>query len=138
MTVEHTSMIPDELRQRGEARWREMLGPEQAERVRAKWRDVHPDFEAYVTGFLGGEIWSRPQLDLRTKSLTTIVVLAALGRGLALELNIRLALNNGATRQDIVEVFLHNAPFFGFPACWEALAVAQNVFRDLDKGQPAS
>src|SRR5262249_27815642 len=103
------SMIPDELLQRGEAKWREMLGPEQAERVRAMWRGVHPDFEAYVTGFLGGEIWSRPQLDLRTKSLTTIVVLAALGRGLALELNIRLALNNGATRQDIVEAFLHNA-----------------------------
>src|SRR5438046_355345 len=89
--------------QRGQELLQKMLGPDQAERVRAAWQAICPDFEAYVTEFLAGEIWSRPKLDLRTKSLTTIAVLAALGRSLGLELNFRLALNNGATRQDIVE-----------------------------------
>jgi 4-carboxymuconolactone decarboxylase len=78
-------------------------------------------------------IWSRPQLDRRTKSLATIATLAALGRPLALELNVRMALNNGATKEEIVETLLHIAPYAGFPACWEGLKVAQRVFRVTQK-----
>jgi 4-carboxymuconolactone decarboxylase len=110
----------------------QMLGSEQAEQTRQLWRSICPDFEAYVLEFLAGEIWSRSQLDLRTKSLTTIATLAGMGRWRGLELNIRMALNNGATRQDIVETLLHNAPYAGFPACWEGLTVAQKVFAELD------
>src|SRR5262245_14725142 len=99
-------MSLEERQRRGAQVLREMLGVEQAERVRQSWQALCPDFDGYVTEFLAGEIWSRPGLDRRTKSLTTIAALAALGRTLALELNIRFALNNGATRQDIVETFL--------------------------------
>src|SRR5207249_12073046 len=95
-------------------------------------RDVCPAFEEYVVGFLAGEVWLRPGLDLRTKSLTTIAVLASQGRTLGLELNIRMALHNGATRQDIVETLLQIAPYAGFPATWEGLALARKVFQDLD------
>lgn len=110
-----------------------MLGPEQAERTRRIWRDICPDFEEYVVEFLSGEIWSRPQLDLRTKSLVTIATLTGMGRSLGLELNIRMALNNGASRQEIVETLLHTAPYAGFPACWEALALADKVFRESEE-----
>ena len=116
----------------------QMLGPEQAERTRRLWQEICPDFEAYVTEFLAGEVWSRPQLDLRTKSLVTIAALAATGRTLGLELNIRMALNNGATRQEVVETLLHLAPYAGFPACWEGLALAQKVFAAADQDQPAA
>jgi 4-carboxymuconolactone decarboxylase len=105
-----------------------MLGPDQAEKTRAAWRAICPEFEAYVVEFLAGEIWSRAQLDLRTKSLVTIAALAALGRTRGLELNLRMALNNGATRQEIVETLLHIAPYAGFPAAWEGLALANEVF----------
>jgi 4-carboxymuconolactone decarboxylase len=121
-------MSLDERRQRGLQVLRDMLGPEQAEQTRQVWRNICPDFENYVIAFLAGEIWSRPQLDRRTKSLTTIAALAALGRPLALELNIRMALNNGATQQDIVETLLHIAPYAGFPVCWEGLTVAKKIF----------
>jgi 4-carboxymuconolactone decarboxylase len=109
-----------------------MLGPEQAEAVRLAWRQICPQFEEYVTEFLAGEVWSRPQLDLRTKSLVTIAAVAAMGRPLALDLNIRMALNNGASRQDIIETLLQIAPYGGFPACWEGLAAAQKVFKEAD------
>jgi 4-carboxymuconolactone decarboxylase len=89
---------------------------------------MSPDFERYVIEFLAGEIWSRPQLDRRTKSLVTIAALAALGRPQGLELNIRMALANGATRQEIIETLLHIAPYAGFPAAWEGLTVARRVF----------
>jgi 4-carboxymuconolactone decarboxylase len=113
-----------------------MMGPELAERVRQVWRQICPDFEKYVVEFLAGEIWSRPQLDLRTRSLVTVAALAATGRSLGLELNIRMALNNGATRQEVVETLLHIAPYAGFPACWEGLALADKVFREADGRKP--
>jgi 4-carboxymuconolactone decarboxylase len=117
----------EDRRQRGEQLLEQMLGADDAERTRQLWRDICPDFEAYVTEFLAGEIWGRPLLDRRTKSLATIAALAALGRPLALELNIRMALNNGASKQDIVETLLHIAPYAGFPACWEGLTIARKV-----------
>jgi 4-carboxymuconolactone decarboxylase len=96
--------------------------------VKEAFSEVTPDFQKYVFEFLGGELWMRPGLDLRTRSLVTIAALAAMGRLRALRLNIEMGLRNGATRQEIVEVLLQMAGFAGFPACWEALGVAKEVF----------
>jgi 4-carboxymuconolactone decarboxylase len=109
-----------------------MLGAEAAEQTRAAWRAICPEFENYVVEFLAGEIWSRPALDLRTRSLVTIAALAALGRVRGLELNLRMALNNGASRHEIIETLLHIAPYAGFPATWEGLALAHEVFARVD------
>ncbi|HLG16862.1 MAG TPA: carboxymuconolactone decarboxylase family protein [Blastocatellia bacterium] len=117
-------------RERGLALLDRMLGPERAQATREAWLALAPDFERYVVEFLSGEVWSRPGLELRVKSLCTITTLAALGRNQGLELNIRMALNNGATREDIVEALLHIAPYAGFPACWEALVIADRVFKE--------
>ena len=116
-------------KKRGRALIEKMLGTEGAEEVRRHWRDISPEFEGYVEEFLAGEIWSRGQLDLRTKSLITIAAMAAMGRTRALELNIRMAINNGATQQDVKETLLHIAPYAGFPATWEGLAMADRLFR---------
>lgn len=124
-------MSNSERFQKGERLLEEMLGRERAEETRAAWRRMSPDFEQYVVEFLSGEIWSRPQLDRRTKSLVTIAVLTALGRPQGLELNIRMALRNGATEQEIVETLLHIAPYAGFPAAWEGLTVADRAFREI-------
>lgn len=109
-----------------------MMAAETAKATRSTWRQISPDFENYVVKFLAGEIWSRPQLDLRTRSLVTISVLAALGRTLALDLNIRIVRNNGATREEITEALLHIAPCAGVPAPWEALARVDQVFREAE------
>jgi 4-carboxymuconolactone decarboxylase len=119
-------------RDRGLALLEEMLGEDRARITREKWLALAPDFERYVVEFLSGEIWSRPGLERRIKSLCTITALAALGRNQGLELNIRMALTNGATRQDIIEALLHIAPYAGFPACWDALVVADKVFKEND------
>ncbi|MGE3806045.1 MAG: carboxymuconolactone decarboxylase family protein [Gemmataceae bacterium] len=120
-------MSDAERQARGAKVLSEMLG-DQAERVRQTWREICPEFEEYVIGLVAGEFWARPGLDRRTKSLVTIATLAAQGRTLGLELNIRMALNNGATRQEVIETLLHIAPYAGFPACWEGLALAKKVF----------
>ncbi len=114
---------------RGRALLRQMLGAREAERLRGRWRRMSPEFERYVLTFLAGEIWSRPGLDLRTRSLVTIAALTALGRPQGLALNIRMALRNGATRGEIMETLLHLGPYAGFPATWEAMLLAERVFR---------
>ena len=111
---------------RGLKLFRQMAGPE-AERIRRRWRKLAPDFEQYVLGFLAGEIWFRPVLDLRTRSLITIAALAASGRQQGLELNIKMAINNGASRTEIVETLLHLAPYIGFAAAWDALILVERT-----------
>lgn len=107
---------------------RRLLGSERADEVRAVWSKLSPDFGAMVTNFLAGEVWSRPNLDLKTRSLITVAALTALGRVHGLRLNIEMALNNGATRAEILETLLQMAPYAGFPACWDALVIADEVF----------
>ena len=119
-----------ERRRRGEELLEKMLGSDQAAGIRENWRKISPEFEEYVVEFLSGEIWSREGLDLRTKSLVTIATLAGMGRTLGLELNIRMALRNGATQREVIETLLHIAPYAGFPAVWEGLAMADRVFAE--------
>ena len=107
----------------------QLLGKERAEEVRQAWSRLSPDFAQFVTHFVAGEVWSRPQIDLKTRSLITVAALTALGRNNALRLNIEMALNNGATKEEILETLLQMAPYAGFPACWDALVVADEVFQ---------
>jgi 4-carboxymuconolactone decarboxylase len=108
---------------------RRLLGDDRAIEVRNSWAKLSPDFAHFVTNFLAGEIWSRPQLDLKTRSLVTIAGLTALYRPNGLRLNIEIALRNGATKQEILETLLQMAPYAGFPACWEGLLIAEEVFK---------
>jgi 4-carboxymuconolactone decarboxylase len=121
--------VEDYVNEKGLEALERMLGPERAQEVRAAWEKLSPDFARYVTSFLAGEIWTRPGLDARTRSLVTVAAMAALGRPNALRLNIEMALNNGASRQEIIETLLQMAPYAGFPACWEALLISGEVFK---------
>ena len=125
-------MLIEERYQKGLELLKRMLGEKTAEETRRRWQKLSPDFERYVLEFLSGEIWSRSGLPLKIKSLCTISALAALGRVQGLELNIRMALNNGATREEIVETLLQIAPYAGFPAAWEGLQIAERVFESAD------
>ena len=107
---------------------RRLFGRERAGEIREGWAKLSPDFAAMVTDFVAGEVWSRPNLELKTRSLITVAALTALGRASALRLNIEMALNNGATREEILETLLHMAVYAGFPAAWDALAIADEVF----------
>src|SRR5215813_11660486 len=104
-----------------------MVGEAEAERIRQGWREISPDLEKLILEFVAGRIWTRSGLDLKTRSLATVAALTALGRPNALELNVRMALGNAATKEEILEVILQMAPYAGFPAVWEALRIAARV-----------
>ena len=122
----------EEQYQKGVEQFAKMIGRDKIDGLREKFRALSPDFERCVMGTVGGEIWSRPNLDLRTRSLCSIAVLAALGRVNALELNVRMALNNGATKAEIVEVFFQVAAYAGFAAAWDGLEKVNEIFQTSD------
>ena len=127
------SELASERIEKGFEQLRQMLAGNRPEEVRKQWHQISPDFESLVLGVLAGEVWTRPGLDLRTRSLATIAGLTALGRPRALALNIEMALQNGATRTEIQESILQMAFYGGFPCAWEALQVAHEVFQRLDQ-----
>ena len=120
-----------ELYQQGIAQFTQMVGAERIDALRQRFRDVSPEFEQAVMSIIGGQIWNRPGLDLRTRSLVSIATLAAQGRVNALALNIEMALNNGATEAEIVETFFQVAIYAGFAAAWDGLEKAQPIFEEF-------
>ena len=86
-----------------------------------------PDFFALVTEFVFGMFWSRPNLDLRSRSLCTVAQLAALGKTDELKGHLVGALNLGISRDELVEVLMQTACYAGVPAAVTALTAAAEV-----------
>lgn len=113
--------------------WRHMGGVPYADQTLENLQKLSPDLAGFVIEHALGEIWTRPQLDLKTRSLCTVAALTALGKPNQLRFHLVGALHNGATREEIYEVLLQMALYCGMPASVEALTVAREVF---EKYQP--
>jgi alkylhydroperoxidase/carboxymuconolactone decarboxylase family protein YurZ len=118
----------DERIAQGRALGGRIWGDAFVERSGPYWERLDPAFREFIEGFVFGEVWSRPGLDLRTRSLCTIASLTSLGRLNQLESHILGALANGAGQEEVIETILHTTVYAGFPAAWDALAVARRVF----------
>jgi 4-carboxymuconolactone decarboxylase len=121
-----------EAYERGLQTRREILGDAHADRVAATLDDVTTPFQDLVTRYGWGEVWSRPGLDRRTRSMITLAMLTALNRPHALRLHLKGALNNGVSREEIVEVLLQAAVYCGAPAAEEGIRLAREVFAEVD------
>jgi alkylhydroperoxidase/carboxymuconolactone decarboxylase family protein YurZ len=116
---------------RGFEQFRQMVGDEHIDGLIESFRSVCPDFEKEVVSVVGGRIWTRKGIDLKTRSLCSICVLAALGRNNALKLNFEMALNNGASPEEIFEALFQVAVYAGFPAAWDALIKLEEVLGEI-------
>ncbi len=83
--------------------------------------------QEHITRAAWGDVWQRPGLDLKTRSLITVAMLTALGKQNELKGHVRGALNNGATVAEIQEVLLHATVYCGVPAAVEAFRSANEV-----------
>jgi len=95
---------------------------------------VGPALDRMLGEFCFGDVWAREALDLRTRRVITLTTLAAQGKERAMPGHIKGALNQGFTRQEILEIFVQMIPYAGFPTTLAAIEVATNVFASLDKG----
>ena len=107
--------------EKGYRQFAQMVGEDKIRELVARFKSVCPDFEKEVVSVVGGRIWTRPHIDLKTRSLCSICVLAALGRDNALKLNLQMALRNGAAVEEIFEAIFQVAAYAGFAAAWDAL-----------------
>ena len=115
-----------------------VLGAAHVERSLSEVDDFNRDLQQLVTGFAWGEIWSRPGLALRERSLLTLAFLAALNRPHELETHLNGALNNGCTKEQIREVFLQAGVYCGFPAAVDAFRIARRVFKEREAAKPGA
>jgi 3-oxoadipate enol-lactonase/4-carboxymuconolactone decarboxylase len=106
---------------------RDVLGDEHVDRAIERTTEFTADFQDLITRYAWGEIWSRPGLDRRSRSLVTVTALVALGREHELEMHVRAALRNGVTPDELKEVLLQCAVYCGVPAANGAFAIAQRV-----------
>ena len=83
--------------------------------------------QEFINEHAWGSVWQRGTLDLKTRSLITLAMLAAMGRSQELKGHLRGAINNGATPEEIREVLLHAAVYCGVPLAAEALKTAAEV-----------
>jgi len=115
---------------------KEVLGSEHVERALARATEFDADFQRIITEMAWGSVWSRPDLDRRTRSLVTIAILAALGRE-ELSLHLRAAIENvGVDPHEIAEVLLHVAIYAGVPAANSAFATARKIVDQLASESP--
>jgi len=83
--------------------------------------------QEHITSKAWGDVWQRPGLDLKTRSLITVAMLTALGKQHELKGHVRGALNNGASVEEIQEVLLHAAIYCGVPAAVDAFRTANEI-----------
>ncbi|MFH8366797.1 3-oxoadipate enol-lactonase [Streptomyces sp. NPDC018031] len=109
---------------------REVLGDAHVDRAVAGADEFTQDFQDFVTRYAWGEVWTRPGIDRRTRSVVTLTALAARGHLEELAFHTRAALRNGLTPAEIREVLLHTAVYCGVPTANSAFSVAQRVIRE--------
>lgn len=111
---------------------RAVLGAEYVDASVQNTTDFMTDFQKMVTEFCWGDVWTRPGLERKTRSMLNLAMLTALNRPNELRLHLKGALNNGVTRDEIKEILLQACVYCGIPAGLDAFKVAADVFKGLD------
>ena len=109
---------------------RAVLGDAHVDRALAQTTAFSAAFQDFITRCAWGDVWARPGLDCRARSLVTLGVLVALGRDRELGMHVRAALRNGLSREEISEALLHTAIYAGVPAAHAAFAIAEQALAD--------
>lgn len=115
--------------------WFEMRGAAVAQTAldQAAQHEMTRDLRQFLFEHCFAAVWARPGLERATRSIITISVLAALGRMEELKSHIRMGLNNGLTREQLKELFLHVGVYAGAPSAVAAVRAAMEEFEALDK-----
>jgi 4-carboxymuconolactone decarboxylase len=103
--------------------------------MRAPWSDIAPRLTEISDRVLFDDVWQRPQLSRRDRSLVTVAALIALYRSNELPFHMKKALENGVTREEIVETITHLAFYSGWPTASTALTIARQLLDGPEQTQ---
>jgi len=108
----------------------EVMGMERVNSVMKNADDFTRPIHNLITEYCWGEVWTRPGLDRKTRSLMNLAMLAAMNRQNELRLHIVGAINNGVTKEEIMECFLQVAIYAGVPAGLESTNIANEILKE--------
>lgn len=117
-----------ELYEKGLKVRREIAGADVVDNLLKNADEFSMPMQELLTEFCWGEVWSRPELDLRSRSILNLGMIAALNRSEELAAHIRIAIKNGLTKEEIRECFLQVAVYVGMPAALSCFKIARQVF----------
>ena len=106
---------------------REVLGDEWVDQAEANKTPLTADFQALITKYAWGDVWTRPGLDRRTRSAMTLTALIGGGHWEEFKLHLAAARRNGLNDDEIAEVILQSAIYCGVPAANHAFSLAKEV-----------
>lgn len=112
---------------------KQVLGDAYVEKSLAGATDYSAPLQKLITEWCWGEIWGRPGLERKMRSVLNLGMTMALNRSNEFKVHARGALNNGLTREEIVEIILQGAIYCGAPASLDAMRIAQSLFDELDR-----
>ncbi len=118
-------------REAGTRTRREVLGDDWVDRAAAGTTPFTADFQDFLTRVAWGDVWQRPGLARRERSIATLSVLVALRHWDEFALHVRAAVRNGLTEAEVAEVLQHAAVYAGVPAANHAFRVAGPVLEEL-------
>jgi 3-oxoadipate enol-lactonase/4-carboxymuconolactone decarboxylase len=115
---------------------RAVLGNAHVDRAIAATTEFTADFQEFITRYAWGEIWTRPGLSRRDRSIATLAALVALGAEHEIAMHVRAALGNGLSAAEIGETLLHTAVYAGLPRANRAFAIASAVVAEAKPPPP--
>lgn len=110
---------------------REVLGTEYVDGSLARATDFNWPMQELTTEYCWDNIWNRPGLDRRTRSIVNLAMISALNRPHELRLHIRGAINNGLTKEEITEILLQISVYCGVPAGIDGFRIATEVLKEM-------
>ncbi|MEY3497422.1 MAG: hypothetical protein RLZZ202_1047 [Pseudomonadota bacterium] len=128
--IKETAMNRDAF-EKGLKTRREVLGAEYVDQAIRNADDFNLPLQELVTEYCWNEIWNRPGLDRKTRSIVNLAMLTALNRPHELKLHVKGAINNGLSKDEIAEIFLQSAIYCGVPAAIDSFRTAKDVFKEM-------
>ena len=113
---------------------REVLGAGYVDKAMAGVDEFSREFTELLNTYCWNDVWNRPGLPRKMRSVLNLGMLSALGKEHELKLHIRGALNNGLTKDEIKEIFLQVAVYCGVPAGIDSFRIAREAFEEVDRG----
>ena len=123
--------MDQQMFEKGLAIRRQVLGAEFVDNAIKTADDFNRPLQELVTQYCWGEVWGRPGLDRKTRSLINLAMITAPNRPHEVKMHIKGAINNGLTKKDIQEVFLQVAIYCGVPAAVDSFRIAKEVFQEM-------
>jgi 4-carboxymuconolactone decarboxylase len=123
--------VEKEMFEKGLAIRRQVLGSEYVDNALKTADSFNMPLQELVTTYCWGEIWGRPGLDRKTRSMLNLAMISALNRPHEVKAHVRGAINNGLTKEDIQEVLLQVAIYCGVPAAVDSFRIARETFKEM-------